>query len=439
MSTIEQRLVEMGSRSPLLRGPSRTGDIAVVGLGYVGLPTAIGLATGGHAVCGIDLSKARLGHIRDGKVDLSVHDRKTLSAHLGERQITLSSDPRVMASCSAIIICVPTPVDDHLVPDLSILEAACSSVVQNARAGQTIILTSTCHVGATRDLLVRPLQMKGLTAGRDVFVAFAPERIDPGNADHDQAVVPRVVGGASAACSAEAASLLRSIAPAVHAVSSLEAAELTKLHENTFRAVNCALANELAGAATAHGVDPLEVLEAAATKPFGYMPFYPGPGVGGHCISSDPHYLIWGLKAKHVRAPLMEEAMGAIAARPDLVVERATQLLGQGQRPVSKSRALIVGVTYKPGVRDVRESPALRVIAGLRDAGVTVSYHDPLVEALDIDADLALLSVGAPKPDDYDLVVVCTVQSGLDRSFLERSPVVLDATYKADIQHSVTL
>jgi nucleotide sugar dehydrogenase len=432
-------LAEIPRGFPALRSLSTTTEVAVVGLGYVGLPTAIALASAGHAVTAIDVSQARLGRIKQGRVDLPARERECLNGFIGDRQISLSADPGTIETCAAVIICVPTPVDEHLVPDLAMLEAACSSVVENARAGQTIILTSTCHVGATRELLVRPLQVKGLTVGRDIFVAFAPERIDPGNAAHDQAVVPRVVGGASPACTAEAASLLQGIAPAVHTMSSLEAAELTKLHENTFRAVNCALANELASAATALGVDPLEVIEAASTKPFGYMPFFPGPGVGGHCIPCDPHYLLWGLKSQHVRAPLIEEAMGAIASRPDQVVERATRMLGEGDRPVSRSSALIVGVTYKPGVEDVRESPALRVIAGLRDEGVTVSYHDPLVPSLDIDDDLALLSVNEPDPKDYDLVIVCTLQPQLDKSFLELSPVVLDATYRADIQHSTTL
>lgn len=438
MAITAEHLGDIHQRSTPITLPSRTGGIAVIGLGYVGLPTAIGLASAGHTISAIDVSDSRLANIRGGKVDLAEHERASLGRLIAEREIVLSKNASHIETCSAVIICVPTPVDEHLVPDLSMLQAACASVVEHARLGQTIILTSTCHVGATRDLLVRPLQDKGLAAGRDIYVAFAPERIDPGNAAHDQAIVPRVVGGASSACTAKAGLLLEDIASRVHPVSSLEAAELTKLHENTFRAVNCALANELATAATAMGVDPLEVIEAAATKPFGYMPFYPGAGVGGHCIPCDPHYLLWGLRSQHVRAPLIEEAMGAIAVRPDQVVNRGVRMLAEAGRQTSNSSVLVVGVAYKPGVEDVRESPALRIISELRREGISVSYHDPFVRAIDVDHDLALLSVPDPDPDHYDLVIVCTMHPGCDRNLLQRHPLVLDATYRTGVDHAQT-
>ncbi|MBO0841439.1 MAG: nucleotide sugar dehydrogenase, partial [Sciscionella sp.] len=330
-----------------------------------------------------------------------------------------------------VIVCVPTPVDEHLAPDLGPLRAACASVVRHAVAGQTIVLTSTTYAGCTRDLLVQPLRERGLHVGRDVFVAFSPERINPGVVDHVPESTPRVVGGITPTCTARATAVLASTAAEVHSVSSPEAAELTKLLENTFRAVNIALANEFAVAAGALSVDIVEVIKAAATKPYGFMPFYPGAGVGGHCIPCDPHYLLWQLRGRRQASPLVEAAMTAIATRPRAVVDRAREVLADAGRPLRGSRVLVVGVAYKPGVADLRESPALEILDELARRGATIGYTDPMIDTVRTSAGV-LTSERNPRPGDWDLVIVHTVHPGHDHDWLLDCPVVLDTTYRLE-------
>ena len=266
--------------------PSFRFDVAVVGLGYVGLPTALAFQAAGRTVLGLDLSERRLADIRGGRVDLVDSDRDRLAAAGDTGSGTFELDHAVgrLSEARTVIVCVPTPVDAHLIPDLSMLRSASASVVAHAVEGQILILTSTAYVGATKDLLAGPLAARGLVAGTDVAVAFSPERIDPGNDRHAHEGVPRVVGGVTSACAERAAVALGGYANHVHRVSSAEAAEMTKLVENTFRAVNIALANELAEISGVLDLDVMEVINAAATKPYGFMPFFPGPGVGGHCI-----------------------------------------------------------------------------------------------------------------------------------------------------------
>ncbi|MEX2195522.1 MAG: nucleotide sugar dehydrogenase [Thermoleophilaceae bacterium] len=394
--------------------------VAVLGLGYVGLPTALALMDAGTAVTGIDASASRLDAIRARDVDLLAHDHRRLEAALHLPNFRLTADAAALAEARTVLVCVPTPVDAGRRPDLGPLRAACEAVVARANPGQTIVLTSTSYVGTTRDLLVEPLRARGLEPGRDVFVAFSPERVDPGNAAHEQESVPRVLGAVTPACAEAAATVLWRIATMLHRVSSPEAAELTKLQENTFRAVNIALANELDEACHSFGLDPIEVTEAAATKPYGYMPFYPGAGVGGHCIPCDPHYLLAG----GVDAPLIERAMRSIHERPARVAERAAELLGGD---VGGRRVLVLGAAYKPGVRDVREAPALEVISLLRERGADVRYHDPLVPELAG----GLRSEPDPGGAEWDLVVVCTVHPDADSGWLAGCPLVLDTTRRA--------
>jgi UDP-N-acetyl-D-glucosamine dehydrogenase len=415
--------------------------VAVVGLGYVGLPTGIALASAGLKVLGIDSSERRLEDIREGSADLLPVDRGRLEEALAEPQrlceppggparMALTSDAGALAEADAIVICVPTPVDDDLRPDLRFLKGACETVVRHARPGQLVILTSTSYVGTTRDLLVAPLDGRGLRTGEDVFVAFSPERIDPGNTTWRQEAVPRVVGGATPACTQAAAALLGRIAGRVHLVSSPEAAELTKLYENSFRAVNIAFANEMADVSRRFGLDPIEVTKAAATKPYGFMAFFPGPGVGGHCIPCDPHYLLGGLREAQATAPVLERAMEGIAARPREVVARAVELLESRDKAVACSRVLVVGAAYKPGIQDTRESPALEILRELAQLGAVVAYHDPLVRSVSLEGGLTLLSVVQPHPDDYDLAIVVTAHTGRDYGWLDGMEQVLDCTYR---------
>jgi UDP-N-acetyl-D-glucosamine dehydrogenase len=403
--------------------------VAVIGLGYVGLPTALAFHAAGHRVIGIDISTARIDAVRAGAVDLLDSDHARLATALTDDDgFVLTDDPELLGEAAGVLVCVPTPIDQHLLPDLRMLESACRTVVAHARPGQTIMLTSTTYVGCTRRLLVSPLAERGLIAGKGVFVAFSPERIDPGNTRHPQESVPRVVGGVTRDCADRATEILAGYADHLYRVSSAEAAEMTKLYENTFRAVNISLANEFADISSVLGLDIAEVIDAAATKPYGFMPFYPGPGVGGHCIPCDPHYLLWQLRAERQRAPMIEAAMTSVAARPGRVVRRAGEVLADRGRTMAGARILVVGVAYKPGVSDVRESPALEIIEGMRHAGASVSFTDPLVPTLQV-AGERMTSVDEAGAGGWDLVVVHTVHPGTDLAWLA-GQVVLDTTYR---------
>lgn len=414
-------------------------SVGVVGLGYVGLPTALALADSGSTVVAYDVSPQRLTMIAAGAVDLLQSDHVRLSRCTASGRFRLTDDPASLALTDTIIVCVPTPVDEHLVPDVAALSAACTMVVGQAVRGQTIVLTSTSYVGCTRDLLVHPLCARGWRVGEDIFVAFSPERIDPGNTVHLQEDTPRMVGGATPACRERAVTALRRTTRHVQELSSPEAAELTKLLENSFRAVNIALANEFADVAHELGLDVMEVINAAATKPYGFMPFYPGPGVGGHCIPCDPHYLLWQLRARRAHSPVMEAAMTAIAGRPRRVIARVREVLGEVGRPVAGAKILVVGVTYKPGVADLRESPALEVIAELWRAGADVSYVDPYVASLPM-GERELAGVTDPETIPWDLVVVHTVHPNVDHGWIANVPTVLDASYRmAGVPHRALL
>jgi nucleotide sugar dehydrogenase len=405
-------------------------EAAVAGLGYVGLPTALALHAAGRRVIGTEISAARLADIEAGTVDLLESDKlRLLAARQAGDSFALTTEASRTATAEHVLICVPTPIDHHLAPDLAALKAACRDLVARAVPGQTLILTSTTYVGCTRDLLVEPLRERGLEVGVDVFVAFAPERIDPGNERHVQKSVPRVIGGVTAECVRRATALLAGCSSYVHAVSSVEAAEMTKLYENTFRAVNIAMANEFADISRGLGLDITEVIDAAATKPYGFMPFYPGPGVGGHCIPCDPHYLLWQLRADRVSSPVIEAAMTQVAARPSKVVQRAVEVLADRGVPLAAAKVLVVGVAYKPGVADVRESPALEIIERMRAAGAAVSFTDELVDQVEVKGG-RLGSVPPGDPSAWDLVVAHTLHPGADPSWLAETPALLDATYR---------
>lgn len=429
---------------PLTASQVRGGEdarIAVVGLGYVGLPTALAFLGSGHQVIGFDVSRDRLDRISARDVDLVPADHQRLEQAVDDPDFALTADARALTAADVVVICVPTPVDAYQVPDMRALRAACAGVVERCRRGQLLVLTSTSYPGTTDDLLIRPLAERGFTVGVDVNVAFSPERINPGVTTHEQQDVPRVVGGATPECAARAEQVLRRVAQRVHLVSSPQAAELTKLYENTFRAVNIALANEFATACRILGEDVSEVLDAAATKPFGFMRFSPGPGVGGHCIPCDPHYLLWHLRAHRVRMPLVESAMQAIERRPLEVVDRVKEALADAGVALPDARVLVVGVTYKPNVADVRESSALEIAGRLFRAGVQVTAADPLVHSVRLANGIDLVCRDLAELDvaDYDLVLVHTLHDGLDIEALAGARLLIDATYRLNDLEGVPL
>ncbi len=409
-----------------------TRSIAIVGLGYVGLPTACSLTSRWARITGLDISEDRLCAIKCGEVDLLEEDKRLLEAALADGRFRLTTDASSLTGADAVIVCVPTPVDQDHAPDLTALRGACESVVANARSGQTIILTSTTFVGTTRELLVEPLQRRGFVVGEDVFVAFSPERIDPGNPDHLHRETPRVVGGATQECGQKAARIVGDTTDSVYLVTSPEAAELTKLYENIFRAVNLSLANEISDVCGGLGLDPIEVTLAAGTKPYGFLGSFPGPGVGGHCIPCDPYYLLWQLHRDNRDAPLIEQAMRAIDQRPRKVVRRVVDMLTEAGIEVRGARVLLVGVSYKAGVRDLRESPSIPIMSGLADLGVDVRYHDPLMPEIEWHDGSTRRGEVETRGEDWDLAVVHTVHPGFDHGWVADCPRVLDATYQFD-------
>ena len=417
---------------PATTAPAFTFDVAIVGLGYVGLPTALSYHEAGQRVLGLDADPGRLAAIRAGFVDVVPSDAERLHVAVDDIDgFSLSIDPQDMGRAAAVIICVPTPIDDHLVPDLTILRAACASAVAAAVPGQLLMLTSTTYVGCTEDLLVAPLAARGLVAGVDVHVAFSAERIDPGSDRIEQTEIARVVGGATPACERVAATVLSRYARHVHCVRSVGTAEMTKLLENTFRAVNIALINEFADICRTLDLDVSEVIGAAATKPYGFMAFRPGPGVGGHCIPCDPHYLLWQLRGTRTDAPLVTEAMRQIAARPHSVVDRIRGLHADAGIAMSDSRVLVVGISYKPDVADVRESPALRILDELMTAGAEIAYVDSHVHRAVLASGIEIESTQRPAEFDPTLVLLHTSHRNQDLAWVAEGQLVLDTTYQA--------
>ena len=407
-----------------------TYDVAVVGLGHVGLPTALAIYASGRKVLGLDLSGGLLAEIKLLHVDLLASDMTRLRQALDDPNFVMSSNPSMLSQAATVVVCVPTPIDPYLVPELSSLRSACDVVVEHAVPGQLLMLTSTTYVGSTCEMLSAPLAERGLTAGDDIFVAYSPERSNPRVEGHTHEEVPRVVGGVTSTCGRIAEGVLKSWSKDVHVVPSADAAEMTKLVENTFRAVNIALANEFADICGSLNVEVMDVINAADTKPSGFMAFTPGPGVGGHSIPCDPHYLLWQLRRSRLNSPVIESAMAGISTRPHHVLERSRRVLADRDHGLSGSRVLIVGVAYKPDVEDIRESPALEIIKALSAEQAHVAYVDHLCPTAPDGNGGTLDSLEDPASWKPDLVIFHTRHTGIDLSWLDDVPVVLDTTYQ---------
>jgi UDP-N-acetyl-D-glucosamine dehydrogenase len=355
-------------------------QIGIIGLGYVGLPLAVAFAEEGCEVVGLDLDAAKVEALNDGRSYIEDVPSETL-APLGEK-LRATSDYEDLAGCDAVIICVPTPLSDSREPDLGPLEASAQALTPVLRSGQLVVLESTTYPGTTRDRLLPILETSGLTAGSDFHLAFSPERIDPGRTDYTVRTTPKLVGGVTEASTERARELYSEICDTVVVLSSPEAAELSKLLENIFRSVNIALVNELSQLCDRLEIDVWEVIEAASSKPFGFMRFDPGPGMGGHCLPVDPFYLAFRARQLDFYPEFIELAGKVNQAQPSFCVERIERALNGVRKPVNGSRVLVLGVSYKGGVGDVRESPALKIIGRLQDLGAEVSYHDSFVPEL---------------------------------------------------------
>jgi UDP-N-acetyl-D-glucosamine dehydrogenase len=358
---------------------NRSARCAVLGLGYVGLPLAIEMGRAGYRVLGYDVSHPVVDALNAGDSHIRDVSPEALQEVIAAGRFEATADAGRLAECDALVICVPTPLGKTRDPDVSFVVAATEAVSATLRAGQLVILESTTYPGTTRELMLPVLEGTGFRAGEDFYLCFSPERVDPGNERWVIRNTPKVIGGITARCLEHGMALYRKVMHTVVPVSSTETAELTKLLENTFRAVNIALVNELAQACDRLDVDVFEVIEAAATKPFGFMKFTPGPGIGGHCIPLDPHYLAWKMKTLNYRTRMIELAGEVNSEMPRFVVEKVRDALNDAARSVRGSRILVLGVAYKRDVDDIRESPALDIIRMLEEKGADVVYHDPLV------------------------------------------------------------
>jgi UDP-N-acetyl-D-glucosamine dehydrogenase len=397
-------------------------DVAIVGAGYVGMPLAKAFADAGRYVLlrdvepdvvdGINRGESHIGDIRSGELKKLVDE--------GRIRATLDMD--AAAEADAVVFALPTPLSSQREPDLSIVRAAVEELAPHLREGQLVVLESTTYPGTTREVVQPILEAKGLKAGEDFHLAFSPERVDPGRADWTTHNTPKVVGGLTPACTERAAELYRGAVETVVPVSSPEAAELTKLLENIFRAVNIALVNELAQLCERMDIDVWEVVEAAETKPFGFMSFKPGPGLGGHCIPIDPFYLTWKAREYDFYTEFIELAGKINANMPYFCRSLISQALNHGaQKSLKGSRLLVLGVSYKADVDDVRESPAEKIIQLLQKAGADVAYHDPHVPEFDG------MRSAEYRPEEYDGVIIVTAHSAIDYDDLvERADIVVD-------------
>ncbi|HXD22992.1 MAG TPA: nucleotide sugar dehydrogenase [Gemmatimonadaceae bacterium] len=406
----------------------RSAVTAVIGLGYVGLPLAMEFCEAGFHVIGYDVTQRVVDLLMSGKSHIQDVPAAQVAAHVKSGKFVATTDESALSRADTVSIAVPTPLAKTRDPDMSYVIAAADAVARRAHPGMLIVLESTTYPGTTRDVMEPRLEKLGLVIGTDVFLAFSPERVDPGNPKWHTKNTPKVLGGITPACTEAAAALYGTCIDQIVRVSSPEAAELTKLLENTFRSVNIGLVNEMAIVCDRLGVDVWEVIDAAATKPFGFMKFTPGPGIGGHCIPLDPHYLAWKMRTLNYKTRFIDLASEINSAMPDLVVTKVARALNDDRKAVRGSRVLVLGVAYKKDIDDMRESPALDVIRLLEEHGAEVTYHDPHVAKYTEDG---RSRVSVALTDDVlsaaDAVVIVTDHSSVDYARLvAKTSLVID-------------
>jgi UDP-N-acetyl-D-glucosamine dehydrogenase len=405
----------------LAKAKDRTAVFGVVGLGYVGLPLAMELVRAGYRVLGVDVNPKVVDLLNAGRSHIQDVPAATVNDAVKAKQFSATADLSRLKEPDVISISVPTPLSKTKDPDVSYVLAATESVKRTLRKGQLVVLESTTYPGTTRELMLPALESTGLKVGEDFFLAFSPERVDPGNDRFNTRNTPKVIGGITPACLKVAMALYQGAIDTLVPVSSPEAAELVKILENTFRSVNIGLVNEMAIVCDKLGVDVWEVIEAASTKPFGFMKFTPGPGVGGHCIPLDPHYLAWKMRTLNYKTRFIELAGELNAEMPEFWVGKVVDALNEQGKAVRGSRVMLIGVAYKKNIDDIRESPALDVIRLLHQRGADVSYHDPHVAVVKEDG-IALNSVAltAETLNQSDCVIIVTDHAAIDYKLLAR-------------------
>ncbi|HTE45769.1 MAG TPA: nucleotide sugar dehydrogenase [Gemmatimonadaceae bacterium] len=413
----------------LQRLQDRTAVIGVIGLGYVGLPLAVEFGKAGFHVIGYDVSDRVVKLLMDGNSHIQDVPASDIAALVKSGLLVATTDETALSKTDAISIAVPTPLSKTRDPDMSYVISAAEAATRQAHPGMLVVLESTTYPGTTREVLLPSLTARGFTVGEDVFVAFSPERVDPGNPVYHTKNTPKVVGGITPACTELATALYGSCIDTTVPVSSPEAAELVKLLENTFRSVNIAMVNEMAIVCDKLNVDVWEVIDAAATKPFGFMKFTPGPGIGGHCIPLDPHYLAWKMRTLNYKTRFIDLASEINSQMPAYVVAKVAEALNAVKKPVNGSKILVLGVAYKRDIDDVRESPALDVIRLLEEDGGTVTFHDPYIPSIREDGhirhgvDLTIAALAAS-----DAVVVVTDHKLVDyQMIVDNASLVVDS------------
>jgi UDP-N-acetyl-D-glucosamine dehydrogenase len=411
----------------------RTARVGVIGLGYVGLPLAVAAARGGHRVLGFDIDQAKGAAIREGRSYIGAVSSEELGALVEAGRLDATAEFAGLAECDVVLICVPTPLDRHRDPDLSFVRATAEAIARTLRPGQLIVLESTTYPGTTREVLRPLLETSGLVAGRDFFIGFSPEREDPGNPSFRTASIPKIVAGDGPTAQALTISFYASFIGQVVPVSSPDVAEAVKITENIFRAVNIALVNELKTIYGALDIDVWEVIEAAKTKPFGFMPFYPGPGLGGHCIPIDPFYLTWRSREFGVATRFVELAGEINTAMPARVVDQLAQALDRRLKlAVSASRVLVLGLAYKKNIEDARESPSFELMRLLERRGAAVNFHDPFIRKAPHMREHPEFQGRHSTPltpetvQDHDAVLIATDHDRVDYSLLVSAKLVVD-------------
>ncbi|QOV92129.1 nucleotide sugar dehydrogenase [Humisphaera borealis] len=415
--------------------PARIADssavVAVMGLGYVGLPLLAAFHRAGLPVLGFDIDPAKIDALRRGENYLTHLGKALVSDMVAAGRCEFTADPARLSAADAVIVCVPTPLGKHLEPDLTYITRSTDAIAEHLRPGQLIVLESSTYPRTTRDVMLPRLERGGRVCGKDFYLAYSPEREDPGRKDHSTQTIPKLVGGIDAVSGELAAALYRKAIAQVIPVKSAEVAEAAKILENVYRAVNIALVNEMKVVLTAMGIDVWEVIAAASTKPFGFQAFYPGPGLGGHCIPIDPYYLTW--KAREVGMPtrFIELAGEVNRGMPDYVVRRTIEALNTRSKAVRGSRILVLGLAYKPDIDDVRESPSFELIEKLEDLGAEVDYSDPHVPATHkmrkYDLKMASVPLSEATLASYDCVIVSTHHSAFNwQTIADHSKLIVD-------------
>jgi UDP-N-acetyl-D-glucosamine dehydrogenase len=405
---------------------TRRARVGIIGLGYVGLPLAVEFAKAGFTVTGIDLSESKTTRLNAGESYVGDVSNATLRPLVEAGKLRATSDFSAVLELDTVNICVPTPLRKTKDPDMSFIVSACTEIAKYFHAGMLVILESTTYPGTTDEVVLPMLEKDGLKVGQDFFLCFSPERVDPGNPKYNTSNIPKVVGGVTAACSEIGRVFYSQALQKVVAVSSTQVAEMVKLLENTFRMINIGLANEIAMMCDRMGINVWEVIEAAATKPFGFMPFFPGPGLGGHCIPIDPFYLSWKTKQAGIEARFIELAGHINGQMPHFVVDKIQNALNEHSKPVKGSHVHVLGVAYKKDIEDVRESPALDIMLLLKRLGARVTFSDPHVPALHLDG-IEMASEDVSTVADADCAVIVTDHSNFDyRGMVERAKLIVD-------------